>query len=59
MPSSINPQSKRVLICVGGGIAAYKVCELVSTLFKSGVEVRVILTNSAQKFITPLTYQLV
>ena len=55
MPSSINPQSKRVLIAIGGGIAAYKVCELVSTLFKSGLEVRVILTKSAQKFITPLT----
>ena len=55
MPSSTNLKSKRVLICVGGGIAAYKVCELVSTLFKSGLEVRVILTKSAQEFITPLT----
>ncbi|MTJ54212.1 bifunctional phosphopantothenoylcysteine decarboxylase/phosphopantothenate--cysteine ligase CoaBC [Anabaena sp. UHCC 0253] len=55
MPSSTNSQSNRVLICVGGGIAAYKVCELVSTLFKSGVEVRVILTKSAQEFITPLS----
>jgi phosphopantothenoylcysteine decarboxylase/phosphopantothenate--cysteine ligase len=62
MQSPLNPKSKiqnlklnRVLIAVGGGIAAYKICELVSTLFKSGVEVRVILTRSAQKFITPLT----
>ncbi|OBQ11914.1 MAG: phosphopantothenate synthase [Anabaena sp. LE011-02] len=55
MPSFTNLKSKRVLICVGGGIAAYKVCELVSTLFKSGLEVRVILTKSAQEFITPLT----
>jgi phosphopantothenoylcysteine decarboxylase/phosphopantothenate--cysteine ligase len=47
--------SKRVLIGVGGGIAAYKVCEVVSTLFKAGVEVKVILTRSAQEFITPLT----
>ncbi|BAZ69784.1 phosphopantothenoylcysteine decarboxylase/phosphopantothenate--cysteine ligase [Fischerella sp. NIES-4106] len=47
---------KRVLIAMGGGIAAYKICEVVSTLFKSGVEVRTILTNSAQKFITPLTF---
>lgn len=47
---------KRVLIGVGGGIAAYKVCEVVSTLFKSGVEVRTILTNSARHFITPLTF---
>ncbi|MBR8833675.1 MAG: bifunctional phosphopantothenoylcysteine decarboxylase/phosphopantothenate--cysteine ligase CoaBC [Stigonema ocellatum SAG 48.90 = DSM 106950] len=50
-----NPNLKRVLIAVGGGIAAYKVCEVVSTLFKTGVEVRVILTRSAQEFITPLT----
>ncbi|BAZ32627.1 phosphopantothenoylcysteine decarboxylase/phosphopantothenate--cysteine ligase [Cylindrospermum sp. NIES-4074] len=56
MSSSANPpSSNRVLIAVGGGIAAYKICELVSTLFKTGVEVRVILTRSAQEFITPLT----
>jgi phosphopantothenoylcysteine decarboxylase/phosphopantothenate--cysteine ligase len=55
MQSSINSQSKKVLIAVGGGIAAYKVCELVSKLFQSGVELRVILTKSAQEFITPLT----
>ncbi|KOP23567.1 phosphopantothenate synthase [Hapalosiphon sp. MRB220] len=51
-----NLKLKRVLIGIGGGIAAYKICEVVSTLFKSGVEVRTILTNSAQKFITPLTF---
>lgn len=51
-----SPQPRRVLIGVGGGIAAYKVCEVVSTLFKNGVEVRTILTNSAQKFVTPLTF---
>ncbi|OBQ24006.1 MAG: phosphopantothenate synthase [Anabaena sp. WA113] len=55
MPLFTSPKSKRVVVCVGGGIAAYKVCELVSTLFKSGVELRIILTKSAQKFITPLT----
>lgn len=47
--------SRRVLIALGGGIAAYKICEVVSTLFKIGVEVRVILSRSAQQFITPLT----
>lgn len=47
--------SNRVLIGVGGGIAAYKICEVVSTLFKQGVEVRVIMTSAAQQFITPLT----
>ncbi len=45
----------RVLIGITGGIAAYKVCEVVSTLFKQGVEVRVMLTKSAKEFITPLT----
>lgn len=47
--------SRRVVIAIGGGIAAYKICEVVSTLFKIGVEVKVILTRSAQQFITPLT----
>lgn len=46
---------KRVLIGIGGGIAAYKVCEVVSTLAKAGAEVRAILTDSAQRFVTPLT----
>ncbi|MCL2926142.1 MAG: bifunctional phosphopantothenoylcysteine decarboxylase/phosphopantothenate--cysteine ligase CoaBC [Trichodesmium sp. MAG_R04] len=46
---------KKVLISICGGIASYKVCEVVSTLVKSGVEVRVILTDAAQQFITPLT----
>lgn len=40
---------------VGGGIAAYKVCEVISTLFKAGVQIKAILTQSAQEFITPLT----
>lgn len=48
-------RGRRILIGIGGGIAAYKVCEVISTLFKSGAEVRVLLTRSAQEFITPLT----
>lgn len=47
--------SRRILIGISGGIAAYKVCEVISTLAKAGHEVRVILTDSAQEFITPLT----
>ncbi|MEA5521192.1 bifunctional phosphopantothenoylcysteine decarboxylase/phosphopantothenate--cysteine ligase CoaBC [Limnoraphis robusta Tam1] len=46
---------KRILIAVSGGIAAYKICEVISTLAKAGAEVRAILTDSAQQFITPLT----
>jgi len=46
---------KRILLGVGGGIAAYKVCEVISTLVKSGAAVRAILTESTQQFVTPLT----
>ncbi|MDE5074436.1 MAG: bifunctional phosphopantothenoylcysteine decarboxylase/phosphopantothenate--cysteine ligase CoaBC [Trichodesmium sp. St16_bin4-tuft] len=46
---------RKVLIGICGGIAAYKVCEIVSTLVKSGAETRAILTDAAQQFITPLT----
>jgi len=49
------PSSRRILVGIGGGIAAYKVCEVISTLFKTGAEVRVILTATATAFITPLT----
>ena len=49
------PFQKRILIAVTGGIAAYKICEVISTLAKAGAEVRAILTDSAQQFITPLT----
>ncbi|MDJ0510313.1 MAG: bifunctional phosphopantothenoylcysteine decarboxylase/phosphopantothenate--cysteine ligase CoaBC [Crocosphaera sp.] len=48
-------KSKSVLIGIGGGIAAYKVCEVISFLFQAGAEVRVILTETAEQFITPLT----
>ena len=47
--------TNHVLIGITGGIAAYKICEVVSALAKSGVEVRVILTNAASEFISPLT----
>ena len=52
---TLQGERRRVLIGIGGGIASYKICEVVSTLFKSGVEVRTILTQAAQEFITPLT----
>ncbi len=46
---------RRVLVALCGGIAAYKVGEVVSSLAKAGLEVRALLTQSAQAFITPLT----
>lgn len=48
-------QGRRILVGIGGGIAAYKLCEVISTLAKAGAEVRAVLTDSAQQFITPLT----
>lgn len=48
-------KNQNILICIGGGIAAYKICEVISNLFQNGANIRVILTESAQKFITPLT----
>lgn len=47
---------RRVLVGISGGIAAYKICELVSILAKAGADVRVILTESAQQFVTALTF---
>jgi phosphopantothenoylcysteine decarboxylase/phosphopantothenate--cysteine ligase len=52
----MSERPKRVLIGVGGGIAAYKVCHVVSALAKAQIEVHVILTDSAQAFVTPLTF---
>lgn len=49
--------NKFVVVGVTGGIAAYKAAELVSTLTREGAEVQVIMTASAQQFITPLTLQ--
>ena len=48
-------KQRRILVGIGGGIAAYKVCAIISHLFQAGAEVQVILTESAQKFITPLS----
>ena len=50
-------ESKCVVIGVTGGIAAYKVCNVVSSLHKKGYEVHVLMSEGAQKFVTPLTFQ--
>ena len=46
-----------ILIGITGGIAAYKVCTLVSSLHKQGYEVHVLMTKEALEFITPVTLQ--
>ena len=49
--------NKHILLGVSGGIAAYKSAELVRLLRKQGAEVRVVMTQSAMAFISPLTFQ--
>lgn len=49
-------QGKHVILGVTGGIAAYKAAYLVRSLVKAGAEVKVIMTENAKKFVTPLTF---
>ncbi|MBU1207177.1 MAG: bifunctional phosphopantothenoylcysteine decarboxylase/phosphopantothenate--cysteine ligase CoaBC [Proteobacteria bacterium] len=50
-------KGRKIVLGVTGGIAAYKVAELVRELVKAGAEVQVVMTRNAQAFITPLTFQ--
>ncbi|CAM3352552.1 bifunctional phosphopantothenoylcysteine decarboxylase/phosphopantothenate--cysteine ligase CoaBC [Marinicrinis lubricantis] len=50
-------KGKRIIVGVSGGIASYKAITLCSLLYKAGADVKVILTESATKFVTPLTFQ--
>ncbi|QDU71636.1 flavoprotein [Mucisphaera calidilacus] len=55
--ASASPLSgRRVLLAVTGGIAAYKAASLASALVKAGTELRVVMTESAQRFIGPTTF---
>ncbi len=49
-------QGKKIIVGVSGSIAAYKAAYLVRLLVQSGAEVRVMLTNGALQFVTPLTF---
>jgi phosphopantothenoylcysteine decarboxylase/phosphopantothenate--cysteine ligase len=48
---------KTIILGVCGGIAAYKSAELARLLVKSNINVQVVMTDAAKKFITPLTFQ--
>lgn len=52
-------QNRRILLGVTGGIAAYKAADLTRRLVEAGAEVQVVMTDGAQRFITPLTLQAV
>lgn len=49
--------SKKIVVCVTGGIAVYKAVALVSKLSQAGADVRVIMTKSAMEFVQPLSFQ--
>ncbi|MFD1735763.1 bifunctional phosphopantothenoylcysteine decarboxylase/phosphopantothenate--cysteine ligase CoaBC [Bacillus salitolerans] len=48
---------KNILLCISGGIAVYKAASLTSKLVQAGFHVKVIMTESACQFVTPLTFQ--
>src|SRR3982750_1354271 len=50
---------KQIVLGITGGIAAYKSADLVRRLREAGAEVRVVMTQAAKEFITPLTMQAV
>jgi phosphopantothenoylcysteine decarboxylase/phosphopantothenate--cysteine ligase len=50
-------RNRTVVLCVGGGIAAYKACEVARLVVKGGGRVRVAMTPAATRFVAPLTFQ--
>lgn len=55
--SKPHPTGRSILIGVSGGIAAYKTCTVVSRLAQSGWSVTVLMTQSATRFVGPLTFE--
>lgn len=47
----------KILLCVSGGIAVYKAVSLTSKLTQNGYDVKVVMTENATKFVTPLSFQ--
>jgi phosphopantothenoylcysteine decarboxylase/phosphopantothenate--cysteine ligase len=54
---TINMEKKNILLCVTGGIAAYKAIDLASRLVRSGFEVKTVLTKNALEFVTELNFK--
>jgi phosphopantothenoylcysteine decarboxylase/phosphopantothenate--cysteine ligase len=50
-------KDKSIVLGIGGGIAAYKCCELARLMAKAGADVHCVLTEAGAKFVTPLTLQ--
>ncbi|MGA0419040.1 MAG: flavoprotein [Phycisphaerales bacterium] len=57
-PLRLTPlQGRRLLLGVAGGIAAYKIAGLASTLVQAGADVTVAMSEAAMRFVTPLTFE--
>src|SRR3712207_5094466 len=56
-PAPQTLKGREIVVAVCGGIAAYKVADVVSKLVQSGAGVTVVMTAEAQKFVTPLTFE--
>ena len=50
-------RGKTIILGIGGGIASYKIADLASKLTQNGADVHAVLTDSATRFIAPLTFQ--
>jgi len=57
LPTNSIFKDRQILLGITGSIAAYKAADLASKLTQAGVQVSVILTEAAQQFVTPLTFQ--
>ena len=51
----MNLKNKKILLIIGGGISAYKSLDLIRLLLRKGCSVKVILTKTGKKFVTPLS----
>jgi phosphopantothenoylcysteine decarboxylase/phosphopantothenate--cysteine ligase len=54
---SAEPEQQTIVVGVTGGIGAYKACELVRALMRRGFRVKVVMTDAATRFVTPLTFR--
>jgi len=50
-------KGRSIILGIGGGIAAYKCCELARLMVKAGADVHCVLTKAGEQFVTPLTLQ--
>src|SRR5215470_12208428 len=55
LPARQAMPTRRIVLIIGGGIAAYKCLELIRRLRERGIAVRAVMTRAAQEFITPLS----